>query len=280
MRKKKEETKKMRYFRLATMVAILGLATASLGQSILNDDDFNAKERSRALPGQVIIDAPGVGPIYPVTVNDDGTYTVHKDVKQPEPPRSLWDSIFESPAWAVGFDVPIATPSAYGYDGSICLSNGTYAGLTVPRCTNGDGKFYIAFGMPAAPASPPSFTMAMEINNSGGETTTSNNFCYRGSCAVVTAGGPANTIAALTFGTVSALASTAFTSPCNAANKNCTGAATAAFTCQDNGQAAGCAVTACNDKLTVIFVEPRKTSCSSPTTVSIDYGLMHLVEAN
>jgi len=232
--------------------------------------------------GQVGIVVDGAaGPVYPVTVNEDGTYTIHKEAvpPMPEPPRPF--AFFGGTAWAVGFDVPIHAASAYGWDNTICLNTGTYAGLTVPRCTNGDGKFYIAFGMPAAPASPPSFTMAFDINNSGGETTAANRWCYRGSCAVVTAGGPANTIAALTFGTVRALADQAFTAPCNAANKMCAGVATAAFTCYDNGQAAGCATTDCNDHLTVILAEARKTTCSgTPTTVALDYGLMHLVEAN
>lgn len=221
------------------------------------------------------------GPFYPVTVNDDGTYTIHRDAKLPEPPYTLWDLVFGGLAWAVGFDVPVAMPTAYNYDGSICVSTGTFAGLTVPRCTNGNGKFYFAFGMPAIPASPPSFTIAFDINNSGGETTAANHWCYRASCAVVTAGGNADTIANLTFGTVSALSDNQFTSPCNAANKACVGAATAAFTCNDNGTGSGCSGTACNDHLTVIFVEPRTTSCTATvSTVALDYGLAHLVEAN
>lgn len=219
------------------------------------------------------------GPLFPVTVNADGRYTIHRDMQMPKPPGP-WD-FFESPAWAVGFDVPIPLPSAYNYDGAICVANGTYAGLTVPRCTNGNGKFYVAMGLPATPASPPSFTMSIDINNSGGETTAGNHWCYRGSCAIVTAGGPANTIAALTFGTVSALSDNQFTSPCNAASKTCVGAATAAFTCTDNGTTVGCSGTACNDHLAVIFVEPRTTSCTATvSTVALDYGLMHLVEAN
>jgi len=233
-----------------------------------------------AIQAQAQIRVEGIeSPIYPVNVHEDGQYEIQRAL--PKPPGSLWDSIFALPAYAAGFDVAVAMPTAYGPDGSICLSTGTFAGLTVPRCTNGNGKFYFAFGLPALPASPPSYTIAFDINNSGGETTEGNHWCYRASCASVTAGGPANTLAALTFGTVTGLSDNQFTSPCNATNKMCLGAATASFTCFDNGTAAGCSGTACNDHLQVIFVEPRTTSCTATvSTVSLDYGLAHLVEAN
>lgn len=218
------------------------------------------------------------GPLYPVSVHGD-IYTIHRAL--PRPPRSFFAELFEGLAYAAGFDLPASTASAYGWDNTICINNGTFAGLTVPRCTNGDGKFYMAFGMPSTPTSPPSFTIAFDVNNSGGDTTAAHHWCYRGSCAVVTAGGNADTIANLTFGTASALSDNQLTSPCNAANKMCAGAATAAFTCRDNGQAAGCSGTACNDHLAVILAEPLKTSCTATVvTTALDYGFVHLVEAN